>query len=104
MKLTHTQFNVSLGKRLHAYRRAKGMSMDEVAKAAGVAKSTVHGTEHANTMPCAYILVKICEALEVDVGALIKQITYWDYSEDGKNILFPLKAEERKHGNKDHPQ
>ncbi len=59
-----------LGIRIRRFRQAAGMSLAQLARKSGVAKSTIHTTEQDKTSPTYQTIVKLGMALGVRPAAL----------------------------------
>jgi DNA-binding XRE family transcriptional regulator len=62
----------ALGQRIHAVRRCRGFSQQQLADFAGVSKMLVSKWEHGQLRPQSYAMEKISEALCVEIDK-------WDY-------------------------
>jgi len=63
----------SVGERIAALRRERGLSLSELAERAGVSKSTLYEIEMGRVAPSVTTLWKIANALEVGFGALVPE-------------------------------
>lgn len=61
---------VKVGAKLRATRRAQGLTIDQLAEAAGLTKGFLSRVERDETSPSVATLVTICEVLSLPVGAL----------------------------------
>ncbi len=61
-----------VGGRLREARRAKGLTLDDVASAAGFTKSFVSAVERGETSPSIGSLYRICEVLGISMSALFE--------------------------------
>lgn len=59
-----------LGQLCFVQRKALRMTLEEVAKLVGTTKSYVWEIEHGQSMPSFLLVARLCEALELDIGAL----------------------------------
>jgi len=66
-ELTETE---SLGARLRRSRKARGLSLEDVARAAGLTRSFLSLVERDQTAPSVASLIRICETLDIRVGSL----------------------------------
>jgi transcriptional regulator with XRE-family HTH domain len=64
-----------VGGRLREARRARSMTLDDVAREAGLTKSFVSAVERGGTSPSIGSLYRICEALAVPVASLFETAT-----------------------------
>jgi len=62
--------DVRIGTRLRAQRKAKGLTLDQVAGAAGLTKGFVSRLERDDTSPSVASLVTVCQVLGLRVGEL----------------------------------
>jgi len=60
------------GSRLRAARRARGLTAQQVAEAAGVTKGFVAQIERDETSPSVATLLRMCDALGIEVGSLFE--------------------------------
>ena len=60
------------GSRLRAARRARGLTAQQVAAAAGVTKGFVAQIERDETSPSVATLLRMCDALGIEVGSLFE--------------------------------
>src|SRR5215213_10053115 len=60
------------GSRLRAARQARGLSAQQVAEAAGVTKGFVAQIERAETSPSVATLLRMCDALGIEIGSLFE--------------------------------
>ena len=67
---TNDKFLIEFGKRLQKLREAKGLSTREFAYKADISHSSVGRLEAGQTNPSLTTLVKIAEALDVDLNTL----------------------------------
>jgi transcriptional regulator with XRE-family HTH domain len=80
---------------VRAVRRRAGKSQRELAKAAGLARSTVARLETGDLTPSLATLVRILEVADLDlvatdkVGAVVQPMSSWDDTRDGGGKLFP---------------
>ncbi len=63
----------SLGDRLRELRAARGMSLSELARAAGIGKATLSGLEHGTRNPTLETLYAVAGALGVPLTALVRE-------------------------------
>jgi transcriptional regulator with XRE-family HTH domain len=61
----------TVGRNLHRHRRAAGMSLAELAAAAGIGKSTLHALELGDGNPTLGTLWALATALEIPLGELL---------------------------------
>lgn len=71
-KPTTNSLQKALAARLRSQREALGLSMNAVAKAAGVDQRFVSRIEKAEQMPSLLSLCRICDVLKLKLGALFK--------------------------------
>lgn len=62
-----------IGHRIARYRRARGWSLDDLAGAAGVARTSVIGAEQASHSTGLDVLLQLAAALGVTVGQLLEE-------------------------------
>lgn len=62
---------VALGQRLHAQRTARRLTLDQLAQRAGVSKAMLSQIEQDKVNPTVAIMIRIADALALDVGQLI---------------------------------
>ena len=99
-----------VGARLRALRQARGLSLDQVARAVGVNKSFLSRLEHDTVAPSVATLLRCCDAVGVRPGALFdppptslvrradrrpidlggENMSEWLISGDGQNELMAL--------------
>jgi transcriptional regulator with XRE-family HTH domain len=60
------------GSRLRAARRARGLTTQQVAEAAGVTKGFIAQIERDETSPSVATLLRVCDALGIEVGSLFE--------------------------------
>lgn len=65
-----TRADVRIGARLRARRRSKGLTLEQVAAAAGLTKGFVSRLERDDTSPSVASLVTVCQVLGLRVGEL----------------------------------
>ncbi|MEV0129881.1 XRE family transcriptional regulator [Dactylosporangium sp. NPDC050688] len=63
----------SLGDRLRELRAARGLSLSELARAAGIGKATLSGLEHGTRNPTLETLYAVAGALGVPLTALVRE-------------------------------
>lgn len=59
-----------LGQLCFVQRKALRMTLEEVSALAGTSKSYLWEIEHGQSMPSFMLVAKLCEALELDIGAV----------------------------------
>jgi len=64
---------VRIGARLRASRLAQGLTLEQLAQAAGLTKGFISRIERDETMPSVPALVQICQALSLPVGNLFEE-------------------------------
>lgn len=64
---------VRIGAKLRASRLAQGLTIEQLAQAAGLTKGFVSRIERDDTMPSVPTLVQLCQALSLPVGALFEE-------------------------------
>ncbi|WP_017792163.1 helix-turn-helix domain-containing protein [Leucobacter salsicius] len=64
---------VLFGAKLRASRLAQGLTIEQLAQAAGLTKGFVSRIERDDTMPSVPTLVQLCQALSLPVGALFEE-------------------------------
>ncbi|MBE7210619.1 MAG: helix-turn-helix domain-containing protein [Gluconacetobacter diazotrophicus] len=79
----------TLGARIRAFRRARGLTQDRLASFTGVSRSAVAQWESDRTGHSAGMLRRIAEALGVSVGMLRDG---WDAVEDPRSLLTPQES------------
>lgn len=62
--------------------RMQGISQYELAKSAGISKSTIHDLLKGNNSPCLHTIYKICNALNLPLQSLIDSSQHIDGKED----------------------
>lgn len=65
------QFSRSLGKRIRAARKSKGLTQEQVAKSLDVSQPAVSGWEQGLTFPTLPALVTLAELLDTTVDELV---------------------------------
>lgn len=65
-----SRFDPAIGRRLRGLREARGLSLSELARRAGVGKATVSGLEHGTRNPTLETMYAIAGALSVPMSAL----------------------------------
>jgi transcriptional regulator with XRE-family HTH domain len=70
-KLNHMAISDTVGRNLRRHRRAAGMSLAELATAAGVGKSTLHALELGDGNPTLSTLWALATALGIPLGELL---------------------------------
>lgn len=68
---TSDVFTRQVGERLHAIRRARGYSLDELAALTGVSKGTLSQIETGGTNPTLAVLWKICDGLGLPFASML---------------------------------
>jgi len=63
-----------IGARLRETRRARGLTLDDVAGAAGLTKSFVSAVERGETAPSVGSLYRICDALGISMASLFELV------------------------------
>lgn len=64
---------VRIGARLRSSRLAQGLTLEQLARAAGLTKGFLSRVERDETMPSVPALVQICQALSLPVGNLFEE-------------------------------
>lgn len=64
---------VLIGAKIRASRLAQGLTIEQLAQAAGLTKGFVSRIERDDTMPSVPTLVQLCQALSMPVGALFEE-------------------------------
>jgi transcriptional regulator with XRE-family HTH domain len=62
----------SLGSGLRRSRKARGLSLEDVARATGLTRSFLSLVERDETAPSVASLIRICDALDISVGSLFE--------------------------------
>lgn len=65
-----TEFNAKIGDRLRSYRLAKGLRIDDLAKASQVHRATIINIEQGHHAASYKVLLRLADALGVEVGDL----------------------------------
>ncbi len=60
----------------------QGISQYELAKSAGISRSTIHDLLKGNNSPCLHTIYKICNALNLPIQALIDSSPHMDGKEN----------------------
>lgn len=68
---TSDGFTRQVGERLHAIRRARGYSLDELAALTGVSKGTLSQIETGGTNPTLGVLWRICDGLGLPFASML---------------------------------
>jgi transcriptional regulator with XRE-family HTH domain len=68
----HAQTAQKIVQLLHAARKQRGMSQETLAVEAGVSPSCIQHLEHARSTPTLITLLKLAEALDVDLADLLR--------------------------------
>lgn len=63
---------VRIGARLRASRLAQGLTLEQLAQAAGLTKGFISRIERDDTMPSVPTLVQLCQALSLPIGSLFE--------------------------------
>ena len=71
-----------IGGRLRETRRSRGLTLDDVAAAAGVTKSFVSAVERGETAPSIGSLYRICDALGISMASLFELV-----GQDSANVV-----------------
>lgn len=80
---------------IRAARRYADMSQRELAKAAGIGRSTIAKLETGASMPTLNLLLKILDAARLNLvtvdndGRVVHPMKVWDDTRDGADRLFP---------------
>ncbi|MBO1901810.1 helix-turn-helix transcriptional regulator [Leucobacter weissii] len=67
-----TPEGIRIGAKLRSSRLAQGLTLDQLAEAAGLTKGFLSRIERDDTMPSVPALVQVCQALSLPVGALFE--------------------------------
>jgi XRE family transcriptional regulator, regulator of sulfur utilization len=65
-----SRFDPTIGRRLRQFREARGISLSELARTAGIGKATLSGLEHGTRNPTLETMYAIAAALSVPMSAL----------------------------------
>jgi transcriptional regulator with XRE-family HTH domain len=65
-----SRFDPAIGRRLRGLREARGISLSELARTAGIGKATLSGLEHGTRNPTLETMYAIAAALSVPMSAL----------------------------------
>lgn len=86
--MTSDELNARFGRNLRNYREKKRLTQEQVAELSGISETSYKTMEHGKTGTKFKTLVKIAEALDVDLAALIT-----DADEDAAlvNVISILK-------------
>lgn len=68
-------YMVSLGERIKSEREKQKLSMRKLASMSQTHHNTIYRIEHGQGNPELSVLVKICDALEVDPGDLLRGLS-----------------------------
>ena len=79
--------HLPLGQHLKVHRNARGLTLDQLSRAAGVSKAMLSQIEQDNVNPTVAIILKIADALHIGIGELVDQATQ-------KNILRLIPADD----------
>src|SRR4029453_2809729 len=71
MPVSPTNNEVRIGAKLRAARQAHGLTLDQLALAAGLAKGFLSRVERDETSPSVASLITLCEVMSVDIGSLL---------------------------------
>ncbi len=71
-----TKSDINVGSRIRAYRARRGFSLHELSEATGIAPSNLSSIELNKTSPTLKTLLKIADAFDTKVGALLDEIVY----------------------------
>lgn len=70
MRAPNADADIDLGARVRSIRQARGLSIEQVAGAAGLTKSFISKLEHDRVAPSVATLLKICSVLGIRAGSL----------------------------------
>lgn len=92
--------DIVVGRRVRAARDEKGWSQDQLAQACGITFQQIQKYEHGVNRISVSRLIQICDALEIDVAALLgglqvgekKRSANLDLNPDEKRMLKALSA------------
>lgn len=101
MEQEHEQIHRKIGKSLQAIRKARALSLDQVAELTGVSKAMLGQIERGDSNPTISILWKIVNGLRISFTSLIEEdapkVTHFRFAdiepfeeEDGQYRAFPL--------------
>jgi transcriptional regulator with XRE-family HTH domain len=63
-----------LGQLCYVQRKALRLTLDDVAKLVGTSKSYLWEIEHGQSAPSFMLVAKLCEALDLDIGAVAHSV------------------------------
>ncbi|MFE5322707.1 helix-turn-helix domain-containing protein [Paenibacillus sp. NPDC056579] len=99
--MEHDQIHKKIGRNLQAIRKARSLSLDQVAELTGVSKAMIGQIERGDSNPTISILWKIVNGLHISFTTLIEEETprvthirfdelepFWE--EDGQYRAYPL--------------
>jgi transcriptional regulator with XRE-family HTH domain len=70
LPVSPTNTEVRIGAKLRAARKAHGLTLDQLAEAAGLTKGFLSRVERDETSPSVATLITLCEVMSLDVGSL----------------------------------
>src|SRR5919112_382589 len=70
LPVSPTNNEVRIGAKLRAARQAHGLTLDQLAAAAGLTKGFLSRVERDETSPSVASLITLCEVMSVDIGSL----------------------------------
>ncbi|KEQ26545.1 helix-turn-helix domain-containing protein [Paenibacillus tyrfis] len=99
--MEHEQIHKKIGKSLQAIRKARSLSLDQVAELTGVSKAMLGQIERGDSNPTISILWKIVNGLRISFTSLIEEepakVTHFRFEnlepfveEEGRYRAFPL--------------
>ena len=65
------EFNLTLGEKIHALRRARGMTQEELAKKVGIQPYQISAYESGKNLPSLTTFEWICKALDISASKLL---------------------------------
>ena len=69
-----SQFTAKLAETIHAERKQRGLSHERLAEKAGLTRQAVSHLEGPDSNPTVTSLLKLADALEMDLSDLIKRV------------------------------
>ena len=70
LPVSPTNTEVRIGAKLRAARQAHGLTLDQLAAAAGLTKGFLSRVERDETSPSVATLITLCEVMSIDIGSL----------------------------------
>ena len=70
LPVSPTNTEVRIGAKLRAARKAHGLTLDQLAEAAGLTKGFLSRVERDETSPSVASLITLCEVMSLDIGSL----------------------------------